>query len=442
MTPASSDSAVSRQPRPSERVVLPHTVGTTVSRAATPARRVPICRVDVDEAEQQAVCEVLASGWLAQGPKVAAFEAAIAAECGLPHAIATTSCTTALHAALLALGVGPGDEVIVPGFTWVSTANTVLHCGATPVFADIDLATFNIDPAVVESLITPRTVGLLPVHLFGAVADMPALATIAERHGLWMLEDAACALGSRGRREDGSLYAPGELSSGACFSFHPRKSITTGEGGMIVTADERLAEKARTLRNHGAMVSDHQRHGQRGGFLLSEFPEFGFNLRMTDLQAAVGCVQMEKLPRILADRAWCARYYDAALSEFDADGQNMLARPQPPAGTVHSWQSYVALYHGGRGLGGLSLADLPALEAARNELLMRLEDRGVTTRQGTHAPVRLACYRRAFHLPAEAFPNCHLAESLSMALPLLPGHPADDLAYVVGQLRESLCDLP
>ncbi len=385
------------------------------------ARKVPICRVATGDAEKEAVCRVLDSGWLVQGQEVARFEQRIAELNGVEHSIATTSCTTALHLVLKALDVRPGDEVIVPGFTWVSTANAVQHCGATPVFCDIDLATWNIDPSCVEQHITERTVGIIPVHLFGLFADMPLIASIAQKHELWVVEDAACALGSRLERA-----ACGQLSDAACFSFHPRKSITTGEGGMIVTGRRDLAERCRTLRNHGASVSDHQRHQSKAGFLLSEFNEFGFNYRLTDLQAAIGNAQLDRLDSIIADRTRCAEYYDSALADLP-----WLITPQRPENAVHSWQSYVCLF----APESPTMANRPILEDRRNALLMAMEEHGVTTRQGTHAPVRLGCYQAAYGLTESQFPRSWQADGLSISLPLFPGLSEDDMDYVVATLH-------
>ena len=208
--------------------------------------QVPIARTGLTESEIHSVLEPLTSGWLVQGPKVREFEEAWSTFTGAKHSIAVTSCTTALHLSLAGLGFGPGDEAIVPAFTWISTANVVEHLGGRVIFADIDLSTFNINPDVIEGLITPRTKAILPVHLFGLSADMQSIADIAQRHGLWVIEDAACGFGaSFGGKHVGTFGNTG------CFSFHPRKAITTGEGGMITTNDTALAERLRRLRDHG-----------------------------------------------------------------------------------------------------------------------------------------------------------------------------------------------
>ena len=255
------------------------------------------CTYFAHEPEIESVLKPLRTGWLVQGPKVREFEQAWSAFTGAEHSIAVTSCTTALHLSLAALGFGPGDEAIVPAFTWISTANVVEHLGGRVVFADIDLTTFNIDPGCIEALITPRTKAILPVHLFGLAADMDAINAIAQRHGLWVVEDAACGFGATlGGRHVGTLGHTG------CFSFHPRKAITTGEGGMITTNDAQLAERLRCLRDHGAAISDLQRHMGPRPYLLADHREAGYNQRMTDMQAALGAAQMQRADAIVSER--------------------------------------------------------------------------------------------------------------------------------------------
>lgn len=385
---------------------------------------IPITKMDFGPDDLAAVQRVLDSGWLVQGREVQRFEESIAEYCGVPHAVATSSCTTALQLALKTLDVGPGDEVIVPAFTWISTASSVEHCGGRPVFCDISVDTFNIDVEQVESLITPKTVGILPVHLFGLCADLNRLQSIADRHGLWMLEDAACALGSS---ENGR--APGQTTQGACFSFHPRKSLTTGEGGMVVTRDAALAERCRRLRNHGAQASDFQRHQEKGGFRLATFPEFGFNFRMTDLQAAIGNSQFSRIDELINGRRDCAKRYDVALNDV-----GWLTRPAASPEQQHSYQSYVCLFS--PETPEQELSNLDRLTEQRTALQTTLEERGVMTRQGTHAPVLLECFADKYHLKPEDFPQATIADSLSIALPLYPGLSNADLQTVVSELKQ------
>lgn len=383
--------------------------------------RVPISKPWFDEEEQAAVLEPLASGWVVQGPKVQAFESLFATYIGTPNAVACTSCTTALHMALTALGVGRGDEVLVPAFTWVASANAVMYCGATPVLCDISLDTFNLDPADMAARVTGRTRALMPVHLFGLPADMEAVTHLAKTRGLKVVEDAACGLGARiaGRHV-------GTLGDFGAFSFHPRKAITTGEGGMVVTSDADRADELRSLRDHGASRSDRARHEGRRGFLLPEFDVLGFNYRMTDVQGALGVAQMGKVERIQARRAALAARYDALLADID-----WLATPRVPPDREHGWQSYVCLFRPE----APTLARLNALGDRRDALMQRLEQAGVATRQGTHAVHGLSLYRRRFGFRPEHLPNAWMAERLSLALPLYPTMTEAEQDYVVARLR-------
>ena len=350
-------------------------------------------------------------GWLTQGPKVAAFERAFAARHGVKHALATTSCTTALHLILAAMEIGPGDEVIVPAFTWVATANVVLYCGATPVFVDVDRASFNMDPAHVAASVTPRTKAIIAVHLFGLCADVDAIAAAAP--GIPIVEDAACAAGAayKGRHA-------GTLGLAAAFSFHPRKSITTGEGGMVTTNDAKLTERIDSMRNHGASVSEEQRHVGPKPYLLADFNLLGFNYRMTDLQGALGLVQLGKLDGYLAQRQERADYYTRELGNV-----TWLSTPQSPAECRHGWQSYVCTI------------DEQEVGMVRNEVMERLMKRGVSTRPGTHAVHMLSLYRERFGLAPGDFPAAWDCERQSMAIPLHNRMSADDFERVVAALR-------
>ncbi|HEX8363135.1 MAG TPA: DegT/DnrJ/EryC1/StrS family aminotransferase [Longimicrobium sp.] len=384
----------------------------------------PITRTVFGPEEAAAIQEPLASGWIVQGPRVADFERKFSAYTGAAHSVAASSCTTALHLAVKALGLAPGDEVIVPAFTWVSTANVIEYEGAKPVFCDVDLATFNIDAEQAASLVTERTVGILPVHLFGLCADMPAVARLAEKHGLWVVEDAACAFGGWiGERHAGTFGDAG------CFSFHPRKSITTGEGGMVTTADDRLALACRGLRDHGATRSDHQRHHGPAAFLLAEYPVVGFNYRMTDIQGALGSAQMDRADTILERRRAIAAAYDERLG-----GVEWLAAPVVPRGYTHGYQSYVTLFRPEEP----TLRNVGALHDRRNALMMRLEGMGISTRQGTHAPVLLEVYREKYGLRPDCFPNAVLADRLSLTLPVAAQMTAADVDAVVEELQANV----
>jgi perosamine synthetase len=398
--------------------------GRTGGAPVTTVRmQIPITKPLFGDEERAAVQRPLESGWVTQGPFVEQFEDRFAAFVDAPHGVATTSCTTALHLALVAMGVKPGDDVIVPAFTWVSTANVVEYLGGRPIFCDIDLATFNIDPARVEALVTPKTVGIIPVHLFGLSADLAPLLALAARRKLWILEDAACGFGARyhGRHV-------GVLGDAGCFSFHPRKSITTGEGGMITTRSADVATLCRSLRDHGATRSDLARHEGAASFLLAGYPHLGFNYRMTDIQGALGCAQMDRAAGILSDRARVAKGYDDALRNL-----TWLRLPVTPSGYEHGYQSYVCLF----APEDPATANVERLHRLRNALMATLEDAGIATRQGTHAPVLVEYYARKYAIRPEQYPNAWLADRLSLALPLYPQMTADEQTFVCRTLAES-----
>jgi perosamine synthetase len=368
---------------------------------------IPIAKPLFGPEEIEAVARTLESGWIVQGPRVAEFEVRFAAFTGATHALACSNGTTALHLANAALRLGPGDEVIVPAFTWVATANAVVYCGATPVFCDIDLATFNIDVAAIEALITPRTKGIVPVHMFGLCADMDPVLELAKRRSLWVVEDAACAFGATYRGRHAGL-----LGDAGTFSFHPRKSITTGEGGMVTTAREDVAAAVRSMRDHGVAA----RRGEPP-YLLPDYDAIGFNYRLTDLQAAVGCAQMDRARHILGERRRRARIYDEQLADL-----GWLRTPHVPPDSEHGYQAYVCLVE---------------TEERRNALMARLDEQGIATRQGTHAPVLRSIYRKQFGVDPTHFPQSILAEKTSLALPLYPQMTDDEQARVIDALREN-----
>lgn len=363
------------------------------------------------EDEWQALKAPLESGWLTQGPQVNAFEKSFAQRHGVEFALATTSCTTALHLILAALEIGPGDEVIVPAFTWIATANVILYCGATPVFVDICPDTFNLDPAQLSNKITPRTKAIIPVHLFGLCADMETIQTIAG--SIPLIEDAACAAGSKYKGK-----SAGSLGKAAAFSFHPRKTITTGEGGMVTTPDSTLAERMNQLRNHGASISEEQRHQGPQPYLLPEFNLLGFNYRMTDLQAAVGRVQLEKLDKFLTERQTWAQWYQEQLKDIP-----WLHLPYTPEGYSHSWQAFVCR------------VDESKVSLSRNQIMERLQAQGISTRPGTHALHLLGLYRDKYQLKPQDFPVARDADRYSMAIPLHNKMTEEDFRWVVSSLK-------
>lgn len=385
-------------------------------------RKVPITKPYFDKEEKEAIQRPLESGWVVQGPFVKEFEDKFSAFSGAKHSIATTSCTTALHIAVAALDLKPGEEVIVPAFTWVSTANVVEFMGAKPVFCDIDADTFNIDPHQIQALITPKTVGIIPVHLFGLCADMPAIMEIAKANALWVVEDAACGLGGT----IGEQHA-GTFGDMGCFSFHPRKSITTGEGGMITTQDAELAEKCRSLRDHGASKSDLERHTSQDGFLLPEYKLLGYNYRMTDIQGALGSIQMDRADFILDERRKTAAIYDHLLADVD-----FLDAPTIPSGNIHGYQAYVTAY-----LKERWLDDVEELNRERNQVMARLEQKGIATRQGTHAVVNQEWYAKKYGYSPSDFPVSNAAEKLSLSLPVYVGLEPADQEWIVEEILKA-----
>ncbi len=386
-------------------------------------RSIPITKPYFGEAERQAVLRPLESGWLVQGPFVQEFENKFTAFTGTGHSIATSSCTTALHLGVTALGLKPGDEVIVPAFTWVSTPNVVEYMGARPVFCDIRLDTFNIDVEQIRSKITERTVGIIAVHLFGLCADLDPILAIAREHGLWVVEDAACAFGAW----DGDAHA-GTRGDVGCFSFHPRKSITTGEGGMVTTSQSDMADRLRSLRDHGASRSDFERHSGQASYLLAEYNMLGYNYRMTDVQAAIGCAQMDRAEWILEQRSRCARVYDDLLEET-----SWLRLPRVPVGMKHGYQAYVTLF----APDSPTMDNVDELHERRNGLMARLEGAGVATRPGTHAAALQGYYVAKYGLDRSDFPQSHIADRISLALPLFAQMEQGDLEYVVEALIDS-----
>jgi len=310
------------------------------------------------------------------------------------------------------MGIGPGDEVIVPAFTWVSTANVVLYCGATLVLADVDPRTFNIDAQDIAHRITDRTKAVIAVHLFGLCADVDAIRAVVPSH-VPIIEDCACAAGAtyKGR------FA-GTLGLAGVFSFHPRKSITTGEGGMVTTNDAALAECCDQLRNHGASISEEVRHHGPRPYLLPDFNLLGFNYRMTDLQGAVGSVQLRKLTQFIAERQKWAEFYREEMKSI-----SWLRLPEVPENGQHAWQSFV------------TYVDPQLAPAPRNDLMERLQSHGIATRPGTHAIHMLRYYAERYGFNPHDYPGAQAANDNSMAIPLHNRMIADDYQYVVDAVK-------
>jgi perosamine synthetase len=358
--------------------------------------------------EAAAAADAVASGWLAQGPRVAAFEAAFAAAVGAADAVATSSCTAALHLALVVSGIGPGDDVVVPSLSFVATANAVRHAGARPVFADVDPATLALTADTVEAACTRATRAVILVHQAGTPADIDAVRAVCDRRGITVVEDAACALGA--------TYRGARIGTGSplvAFSFHPRKVITCGEGGMVATRDPAVAARLRRLREHGMDVSAADRH-RAAAPVIERYLETGFNYRMTDVQAAVGLVQLGKLDAIVRRRRLLAERYRAALAPL-----GVVCAADPPWGTT-TYQSFWTMLPAGLDQGAL-LRDLHA--------------RGVSARRGIMAAHLEPAYAGAAHVP---LPVTEGVTGRSVILPMFHTMTDAEQAEVTGALFD-LC---
>jgi dTDP-4-amino-4,6-dideoxygalactose transaminase len=355
---------------------------------------IPITKPYLGIEEADAARLVVQSGWVTQGRKVAEFERAVAEYCGTAHAVAASSCTAALHMSLVALGIGPGDEVICPSMSFIATANAIRHAGATAVFADVDEQTYNLDPSAAESAITSRTKAILVVHQIGLPADLDRFIDLADKRGIKIVEDGACALGSRYRGKP--IGGHSEL---VCFSFHPRKVITTGEGGMIATNNDQFAKQLRLLRQHGMSVSDTVRHTSTQ-VITEQYVRLGYNYRMTDIQAAIGIEQVKRLDWIVARRRELAARYSQALAMHP-----WLRPPYVPEFATPNFQSYAVQLRD----------DAPV---GRDELMQRLLEAGISTRRG----IMLAHLEPAYAdcRTAQPLQRSVTASSRSILLPLYP----------------------
>jgi perosamine synthetase len=376
---------------------------------------IPIAKPVLEEAEAEAARQVVLSGWVTQGPQVAAFESEFAAHVGAPHACAVSSCTTALHLALLAVGVGAGDEVITASHSFIATANSIRYCGATPIFVDIDPRTYNIDPRHVAEAVTPRTRALLAIHQMGMPCDVPALLAVVERHGIALIEDAACAAGSE-IRVNGDWEPIGRPRGNiACFSFHPRKVITTGDGGMLTTSHPDFDHTFRLLRQHGMSVSDTVRHGSPQ-VVFEDYRAIGYNYRMTDIQAAIGRKQLERLPDLVSRRRALAARYQELLGNIEG-----LLLPLEPEWARSNWQSYC-----------VRLPDWVDQKAIMQTLL----DQGIATRRGIMCSHRESCY--ADDIPRPDLRQSELAQDHAILLPLYAQMTEEEQVSVANALRDAL----
>jgi perosamine synthetase len=377
------------------------------AQAAGPTR-IPVIRPWLGEQEAAAAAATIASGWVAQGPRVAEFEDAFAEATGAGYAVALSSCTAALHLALIVAGIAPGDEVVVPSLSFIATANAARSVGARPVFADVEPATLNLSPATVEPRLTPRTRAVILVDQAGVPADLEGMRALCEPRGITVLEDAACAAGSvyHGRPAGAGAFL-------AAFSFHPRKILTTGEGGMLITSDGEAAARLRRLREHGMDVSAAQRHASRQP-VLERYLEVGFNYRMTDVQAAIGLIQIGKLGRLVARRRALAQRYAELLASVPG-----LAMIRDPDCGSTNYQSFWIL--------------LPAgFPVSRDRLLRMLADQGVSARRGIMAAHAEPAY--AGHACAP-LPVTEMVASSSLILPLFHEMTEAEQDHVVSVVR-------
>lgn len=379
---------------------------------------IPIIKPSMGEPESLAASRPIRSGWVTQGPEVAAFEKEFAAWTGAKYACAVSSCTAALHLALLAVGVRPGDEVVTVSHTFIATANSIYYSGAVPVFVDVEPGSFNLNPDLLAGAITEKTRAVLCVHQMGMPCDLKAILETAHRHSLAVIEDAACAVGSEvlwnGKWE--KIGRPhGDI---ACFSFHPRKIITTGDGGMMTTSNPEWDRKFRIWRHNGMEIPDELRHRSKE-VIFESYPEIGFNYRMTDIQAAVGREQLKRLDEIVKRRRALADRYRRLLSS-----NSDIKIPEEPSWARSNWQSY-----------GVRLSE----DLDQKQVMQSMLNQGVATRRGIMCVHREPAYERVPWRPREtgALGESEQAQEHCILLPLYPEMAESDQTYVVEVLKKA-----
>ena len=375
---------------------------------------IPITRPYFDDDEIKVFKECLDSGWVTQGPMTERFEGMFREEHPCQYAVSVSSCTAALHIAMLALGIHSGDEVIVPAFTWITSASCVEYVGADVRFVDVEKETMNIDPVKIEEAITPRTKAIIAVHLFGCPAKMDEIMEIAGKHILYVVEDCACAIGTtyKGKKV-------GSIGDIGCFSFHPRKAITTGEGGMCSTNNKTLYHKMLQFKNHGA---NPVRRGEDAGkpYYMGIYDELGYNLRLSDIQAAVGVAQFGKLHILLEDRKRCADYYIEKLI-----GNTEIILPVVPQEFGHTYQSFVILIKSGD-------------SKMRNRIMSEMQEQGIQSRPGTIAITRTEFNKGKYCLSDGAYPVAEFCEDSSITLPIYPIMKNEEMDIICNVLESCL----
>jgi perosamine synthetase len=372
---------------------------------------IAIAKPYLTKEEAQAAYDTILTGWITQGPRVSEFEEKFAAYCGSKYAVAVSNCTTALHLSMIVAGVGEGDEVICPSMSYIATANSIMYVGAKPVFAEVLPSNYNLDPEDAEKKITPKTKAILVVHQIGMPSNIDAFREICDRHNLTLIEDAACAVGS--------AYKGAKIGSHSdlvCFSFHPRKVISTGDGGMITTNREDYAQRMKLLRQHGMSVNDRVRH-QSSKVLFEDHVEVGYNYRMTDIQAAVGIKQLEKLDWIIEERRKVADYYLKELANVEC-----IKLPTEEKDYFTNWQSF-----------SIYLKENAPVE--RNTLMQLMLDDDIATRRGIMNTHRETAYKnyRNIHLPVSED-----LQDRSIIIPLYVPMDLADAAKVVESLKKHL----
>lgn len=369
--------------------------------------KIPVALPYLDEKDAQQAYDTILTNWVTQGPKVLAFEDQFTKITESKHAIAVSSCTTALHLAMIMADIKNGDEVICPSMSYIATANSIRYAGGTPVFAEVN-EQYNLDPQDVVKRITSKTKAILLVHQLGMPAQIEEFQKICKEHNLILIEDAACAIGSK--YYDKPIGSHSDL---VCFSFHPRKVITTGDGGMITTSREDFSDRLRVLRQHGMSINDRVRHNSKT-VIIEEYLELGYNYRLTDIQAAIGIEQLNKLDYILEERRKIAHLYHKELSGISA-----LRLPIEPEGCYSNYQSY-------------SIYLKPEAQLDRNEIMQNLLDVGISTRRG----VMTAHRAKAYDQYVAALPVSEDLEDNSIIIPLYVGMTEDQIGYVMDHLKK------